>query len=418
MDYKIKKLKNSAVEIEVSFSEEDEKKYEKQALDEIRKSVKIKGFREGQAPDEKVIEEVGKESIMARKMEMAMQTVFYEIAVKENLQPVNQPKADLKSTEPLKVSFHVDLMPELPEINTEKIKVKPGKIKVEKKEIEAAISQIQRGKIEWKVVERGAKKGDRVEIDFEGFVEGVPFEGGQSKNHPLVLGSESFIPGFEEKLEGITAGEEKEIEVKFPEDYHHEPLKGKDVSFKVKVHHVAEEQVPEITDEFAKKATNGECNTVAELETKVEEVLTEQKNNLDRKRMQDEILQQLIKQAKIELPESMIEEESGYIKRMLEEDLKRRTMTLEQYYQMRKIDEAKFQEESKKEGENRLRVRMALHRLADQYKITVSDEELEKALEGQEIPADRSREDIKKNLTAEMRLQKAFKKLEEEVLQD
>src|SRR3972149_4779360 len=195
MKYTLKKLKNSALEVHLTFDKGDEAGYTKKALEELKKEVSIKGFRKGSVPDEKVKQHVGEAGVKQRMIEVALQKGMYEVLQKENLRFLGHPKIDLKGIDPLKLVVVIDIMPELKAIALKKFKVKKKEVSVSQKDIDEALENIRNHNVSWNVVERKAKEWDRVEIDFEGSIDGKAFPGGTAKHHPLVLGENTFIPG-------------------------------------------------------------------------------------------------------------------------------------------------------------------------------------------------------------------------------
>ncbi|HEC20924.1 MAG TPA: trigger factor, partial [Candidatus Peregrinibacteria bacterium] len=221
MDYQLKKLPNSQVEI--TITEIDEKilqKYRKKAVKELSAHVKLPGFRPGHAPEDKVKDQFGEKTIVGHTLELAIPEVYIEILKKEELKPLLRPEVNITSLDPLKIEIKVALVPKIEIGNYHSIKVKEEKVEVSEKEVKDALEHFQKRMCIYNPVERACKKEDRLEIDFEGFTEdGVPLENTNSKNHPIVLGSKALIPGFEEELEGMKKGEEKEFPLSFPKEY-------------------------------------------------------------------------------------------------------------------------------------------------------------------------------------------------------
>jgi len=416
MKYDVKKLKNSALQVIATADTTDVEKYEKQAFKELQQKVSVKGFRKGHAPKEAVIKEVGEHTFQSEKMNIAINSMFYEILVKEKINPVTQPKADLKKEDPLTIEFQIDLFPEVPSVDISRIKVKEAKIDIKAKEVEAAIENFQKAQATWKVSEKKAVDGNRVEMDFEGFVDDKPFDGGKAKHYPLVIGSNQFIPGFEEQLVGVKKGDEKDIEVTFPKEYQAENLKGKKAIFKINVHEVSEQVLPEVDDAFIEKFTQKECKNKKELEEKIKVVLEGEKRKEDFKRIQQEISEIIIKNAKIDLPLSMIESEKNYILSLLEKDLEKQKMTLEQYREMRKTTEEKMSKEAEVEAVKRLKLRLSLQQYAKDTEIEVKDTEIAQEIKGMNLPKDIDKERVEANVRTELLIQKSYMKIEEEVM--
>ena len=414
MKYTLKKLKNSALEVHLTFDKEDEAGYTKKALEELKKEVSIKGFRKGSVPDEKVKQHVGEAGVKQRMIEVALQKGMYEVLQKENLRFLGHPKIDLKGIDPLKLVVVIDIMPELKAIALKKFKVKKKEVSVSQKDIDEALENIRNHNVSWNVVERKAKEWDRVEIDFEGSIDGKAFPGGTAKHHPLVLGENTFIPGFEKQLEGIKAGDETEVKITFPKDYFHKEFQGKEAIFKVKAYTVSEKVLPELTDEFVNTMTKGQFKTLDDFKKEIEQVILQEKKQVEIRRIENEILEQLVKHNDIDLPTSIIHDESKYILENLKKDLESRHMSLEQYMQMRNLTEEKLMEDIKKEAEKRVAIRLNLRAIAKEHGITVSQGEIDDFMKGQESPKGMSEEDIKGYVEHEISLKKAYQKIYDE----
>jgi len=408
MDYKVKNLKNSSVEIKITFDEKEGNKYRDAAIEILKGEVDIKGFRAGKAPNDKVIEKVGDAAILQRTIDVALQKALYEIVGKESLKIIGTPQVDLKSASPIETVVTVDIVPELIAIDLKKIKVKKEKVEVTKKDIDESIENILNNNASWDIIERKAKKGDRVEIDFKGYIDDKAFEGGEAKKHHLVLGDNTFIPGFEDQLIGVKAGDDTKVTVKFPEDYLREEFQGKEAVFEVTVHSVAEKTLPELTDELVEKITDKRFKKADDLKVEIEKVLLDQKKMENDKKIESEIVEQLIKHNKIVFPESIINDELKYIMNSFQKDLETRNMDMERYLKIRNIDEKQLIEDMKKEAENRVKVRFNLKAIADANNIEISVKEIEDFTKGQEAPKDANEEQVKAYVEYEISLKKAY----------
>ncbi len=248
-------------------------------------------------------------------------------------------------------------------------------------DVENELKRLQENYAELVVKEDGTvENGDTVVIDFEGFVDGEPFEGGKAENYSLEIGSGTFIPGFEEQLVGMKAGEEKEIQVTFPDEYHAKQLAGKPATFKVQVHEVKAKQLPALDDEFAKDVDE-EVETLDELKAKIRARLEEAKKNEAETALRNAVVEKAAANAEMDIPEVMIKNETDRMLREFDQRLQMQGLNLQLYYQFSGQDEASLREQMKEDAEKRVRAALTLEAIAKAENIEVTDEEVNKELE-------------------------------------
>mgnify|MGYP001016239347 CR=1 FL=1 len=298
----------------------------KRAVDHVyqalAKSTKIAGFRPGKAPKELLERTIGQAKIEAEVLEKIIPESYYQAIVSEKINTVGPPKVKvIKISLPSSLVYEAEaeVFPEvkLPKIDT--IKVKRQEVKVTDEEVEGVLKDIRKNLAKFESVDRPAKKGDRIEVDFEGFVDNLPFDGNKSQNHPIILGEGKMVPGFEEGLVGLRKDEEKEIPVEFPADYHAKHLAGKKAIFKTKMKEVAEIIQPPIDDAFAEKV--GGLKTLNELKVKIKEELLNTKVVQERERLESQIIDQLITKTTMTVPETLVSEEEHSLFHQAEEGL-------------------------------------------------------------------------------------------------
>ncbi|MCF7836463.1 trigger factor [Candidatus Gracilibacteria bacterium] len=379
----VKNLPKSEVEVEIEVDSKILENARKEAILRFQREVKIEGFREGKVPDEKIVAKVGEKNITLEANDIAIKLSYAEAVKKENLKVVSYPKIKILSAEPLKFTATVAVLPEVEVGDWRKIKLKKDELKVEPKEIEAVIKDILKGNATaTEVKDRAAQKGDRVEIDFAGTTgDGVPLDGAASKNHPLLLGEGNFIPGFEEGVEGMSVGEEKEHPVKFPDDYHAKHLAGKEVKFKIKLHKIEELSEPKLDDDFAKKVSGGQKEKWADVEKDIAKHLESQKEIQARQKLEADLVGKLLKIGKVELPEVLIEEEVEWMLKDLKNRLASGGMEWPKYLEAVKKTEEEIQKEMRVEGEKRVKVRLILDKLVETEKVVVEETEVVAAIE-------------------------------------
>jgi len=383
MSVKIKTLPKSEIEITIEVDPKILESARAEAVKKFQKEVKLDGFRPGGAPVEKVIEKVGERAIAVEASDIAVKLSYVEAVQSEKLKVVSHPKIEIKSDSPLKFVARVAVLPEVKVGDWRKIKLKKEEAKVEPAEIEAVVKNILKGNATaTEVKDRPAKKGDRVEIDFAGSTpDGVPLDGTQSKNHPLVLGEGNFIPGFEEGVEGMSVDEEKDHPVKFPDDYHAKPLAGKEVNFKLKLHKIEELAEPKLDDEFAKKVSGGQKNAWSEVEADIAEHLKSQKNSQSQQKLEADLVAELLKIATVEVPEILIDEEVEWMTKDLKNRLESGGMEWAKYLESLKKTEEELRKEMRVEGGKRVAVRLILDKLVAEEKPELDEKELDAAVE-------------------------------------
>lgn len=371
---KNKNVKEITVKIEGKAWEEAMDK----AFVEANKKAKIDGFRPGKAPKDIFLKKYGKESLYFDAADKVVGEA-YDKVLKDNkdLELVAQPEVNLKSIDEKGVEFIFTLTTK-PDVVLGKykgLKVKKDKVSVTKKEIEEAIDQMRNRYAENVTKEGKVENGDIAIIDFEGFKDGVAFDGGKGENYSLTIGSNTFIPGFEEQIIGMSVGEEKDINVTFPEDYHSEELKGQPVVFKVKVNDIKTVVIPELNKEFFEDLGMDGVDSKESLEKQLEETMKARKEMEADNKYMDELLAAAAKETKIDLPEVMIAEEQHRMIHQYEDNLKMQGLTLEQFYQFTNSDEQALKDQMKEEATNRVTYRLMLEEIAKVEKIDITDDE-------------------------------------------
>lgn len=352
------------------------------AFQKAVKNVKIDGFRKGKAPKDIFLKKYGKESLYLEAADIVLPDAYSKMLEDhKDEELVAQPDITLKTIDDKKVVFNFVLTTR-PEVKLGKykgLKVKKEKVEATEDEINATIEQMRSRYAEVMPKENGkVEDGDTAIIDFEGFKGGKAFDGGKGENYSLKIGSHTFIPGFEEQLIGMKNGEEKEIEVTFPEDYHSEELKGQKATFKVKINDVKTTVIPEIGEEFFEDLGMEGVNSLETLKEEIKTHILARKEMDSENKFIDDLLDKVCEGLKVEIPEVMTEEEVTRILKQYEENLKMQGLTLQQFYQFTNSDEAALREQMKEEANKRILSRFALEEIAKAEHIEVTDEEAEK----------------------------------------
>lgn len=346
------------------------------AYDKASKKAKIDGFRPGKAPKEIFLKKYGKESLYNDAMNLCVDEA-YDKMIEENkdLEIVAQPILGLNSIDENGVEFKFTLTLK-PTVKLGKYKdlgVKKDIVKVTKKEISESIENMRKRYAENVEKEGKLENNDIAIIDFEGFKDGIAFDGGKGENYSLTIGSNTFIPGFEEQLIGMEKGEERSINVTFPEDYHSEELKGKPVIFKVKLNEIKMVKVPELDEDFFADLALDGINSKEALEKQVEENLKVQKEQAAENKYFDDLLEVASKNVEVDIPHVMIHEEIDRMLKQYEENLKMQGLTLQQFYQFTNSNEQALREQMHEEAEKRVLYRLMLEEIAKNEKIEIDD---------------------------------------------
>ncbi|MBM7582333.1 trigger factor [Caldicoprobacter guelmensis] len=378
------KIENNKVKLKFQVdAQEFEKALDKSYVKNKGKFI-IPGFRKGKAP-RKLIERYYGEGVF---YEDAFNEIFSDVywrAVEENgLEPVDYPTVEeieqIGSGKDLVFTASVIVKPEVELGQYKGIEVEKVEYNVTDKDVEDTLKRVQERYARWVAVEgRPIKEGDMVTLDYQGFVDGQPIEDGSAQNYTLEIGSRSFIPGFEEQLIGLSAGDEKEIKVTFPEDYGVESLKGKEAVFKVKIHDIKEKELPALDDEFAKEVSDFE--TIEEYRAHLKEDLERIARNRAREQMEDQLLSQVVEAAKVDIPDVMVEREIDIMLGNFEIGLYYRGLTLKRYLELTGISKEDLRAQYRQEAYTRVKTGLVLEKIARVEGIEVTQEDLDKELE-------------------------------------
>ncbi len=371
--------------ITIKLEKEEWKKLLDETFKEKNKETTIKGFRKGKAPKEVFIKKFGIESLFMDAADKAYPIAYRKVLDENKLEPVVQPKVDIKniSEEEIELEFEIITKPEVKVKSLKNLGVKKDAVKVTKDEINKEIDNIRGQFAEIIIKEKGkAEKGDIAVIDFEGFVDDKPFEGGQASNYELELGSNTFIPGFEDGVVGMKIGETKDIKVKFPDDYV-EHLKGKDAVFKVTVNSLKTRVLPEINEELFKDMGYDKIKTKEELEEEIKKHLKEHKENDAENKYIDELLNAGIEKMEVELNEEIVNDEVDRMIHDLEHNLSHQGITLDLYLSFNRISKDEFIEKTKPEAIKRIKSRYLIDYIIEKEGLKVTDKEVEEHAEKQ-----------------------------------
>ncbi len=343
-----------------------------------RKDIAIPGFRKGKAPRVVIEAAYGKHVFFEDAIEEMFPQIYQDAVMTQDMKPVGRPSvSDMKIGDDDSVTLTIvtDLYPVVTLGEYKGLEVEKVDAEVKESEVDAEIDRMAQNVARISTVERPAQNGDTAVIDFEGFLNGVPFQGGKGENHELLLGSGSFIPGFEEQVVGMSAGEEKDINVTFPENYHSADLAGKEVTFKVKVHEVKETVLPEKDDEFVKDVS--EFDTMDELRADIEKRIRDEKQAGIDRAFENAAVEKAAANMTAEIPDSMVDEEVDRQLERMDYELRAQGASLEAYAQMLGGDMKAIRNSLRPGALNAVRTNVMLDAVVDAEKIEVSEEECE-----------------------------------------
>lgn len=342
-------------------------------------NFQVDGFRKGHAPKNVFLKKYTQERLNFDCADACLDEAYNDMIKKaKDLEIVAQPEIGINeiSEKGVEFIFKLTLKPEVKLGKYKGLGVKKEKVSVSKEEIEHEIEHIRSHYTENVIKEKGkVENGNIAVIDFEGFKDGVAFPGGKGENYSLEIGSNTFIPGFEDQVIGMKKGETKDIEVTFPEDYHSEDLKGAKATFKVTVNEIKEKRVPELDADFFEDLGMEGIDSKESLEKQVKENIKTRKESDAENKYIDELLEKAAKNVKVEIPEVMIDEEQTRMIKQYEETLKMQGLSLEQFYQFTNYDESKLKEQMKDEAVKRITYRLMLEEIAKAENIEVTDKD-------------------------------------------
>ena len=377
MKHELKKVANSAVEIKICLTAEEVKPVKDEVLKELAKKVEVPGFRKGHVPVS-TVEAQFKDAVKEEVTDKVLHKYYEEVIKAENIMPIsyiNNVKANLG--EEFDVTFTVDVYPEVTLGEYKGLEVEKETFEMTPEKLDAEITMMVNSKSKLEETEAGykAQMGDTVDLAFEGFVDGVAFEGGKAEGHNLVIGSGSFIPGFEDQLIGKKAGEEVDVNVTFPVDYHAEELAGAPVVFKVKVNAVKVKELPELNDEFAQDTT--EFETLAELKADLKAKAEEEAAAKAKSEERNAVVEAVVANTEVEVPETMVNAQIDSSIMELNYSLQYQGFSIEQLLEMTGKSMQELRDERKEDAEKSVKASLVVDAIAKAENVEVSEEEVE-----------------------------------------
>lgn len=399
MKTSVKYLSDTKVAVNVTLGVSELKDAELAALNELGKDIKVPGFRKGKVPVSVVSKNVNPNMLAQKTLESALSKAVADAFISEKLQALDRPEVEVKKFVPgseLEFTAESEVMPKIKIGDYKNLKSTAKKVSVTKKDIAEITDRLKKGFASKKTVQRPAKLTDEVNIDFEGKKDGIAFDGGKGEKYDLVLGSNSFIPGFEDGIIGKKTGETFDLKLTFPEDYHADNLKGAEVVFTTTINEIKEVVEPELNDELAAKA--GPFKTVEELEDDIKREITKQKETEATEKLKDDLVAELVEKSTVPVPDVLLKDQMKLIEQDTNRNLMYRGMSIDDYIKSLKYKDKNdwLENEVRPIAEKRVKAGLLLAELSKVEKIEATENELLEKINqlGKQYPS----EDMRKHL--------------------
>lgn len=382
MSLQVENMEKNMAKLTIEVSAEELEKAIQGAYLKQRNKISVPGFRKGKVPRQMIEKMYGAEIFYEDAANALIPTAYGKAYDECELDIVSQPKVEvvqLEKGKPFIFTAEVAVKPEVTLGEYKGLSVDKVSNRVTAKEVDAKLEEEQKKNARTVVVEdRAVQDGDEVVLDFEGFVDGVAFEGGKGENYPLTIGSGSFIPGFEEQLIGAEAEKEVEVNVTFPEEYHSEDLAGKAAVFKCTVHEIKAKELPELDDEFAAEVS--EFDTLDAYKADIKAKIKEQKIADGNRKKEDQVVEKAVANATMEIPEAMIDTQLNQMAQDFAQRIQQQGLSMEQYFQFTGMTAEKMMEELRPQAVKRIETRLVLEAIAKAENIEITDEKIDEEL--------------------------------------
>ena len=418
MGIKVEKIDGNKVKMEFSISPEKFEDALSRAFVKNKDKFSVPGFRKGKAPRSIVEKHYGDSVLFEEAFDIAFPEEYTKVVEEAGIDPVARPEIDVTSFDKDKgidIKVEVYVKPEVKLSKYKGLTATKKEVKIMEKDVSAELKNMLEKNARWETAEVEAKSGDRVTIDYSGSVDGVKFDGGTAEKQSLELGSNTFIPGFEEQVVGMKLNEERDVTVKFPKDYHSKELAGKDAVFAIKLHDINRKELVELDDEFAKDVS--EFETLSELKKDIKKKLKEEAVKKAKDEAEDEVLKKIVDESEIDIPSPMIELQIDRQIERLEYNLMYQGIKLEDYLKYTGTKMEDVRDQQKETAESAVRSHLVIEAIAEKEGIVANEEDLNKFFEQEASRANKSVEEYKKligsdgieSITSRVALEKTLK---------
>ena len=403
MGLQVEKLEKNMAKLTITVAADVFEKACEKAYNNNKNKMSIPGFRKGKVPRQMIEKMYGAEVFFEEAADIVIRETYgKELDENKEVEVVSRPEIEVTQIgkgQDMIYTATVAVKPEVELSEYKGVKIEKINVEVSDADVDAEIEkERERNARTISVDSRAVQDKDTVVLDFDGSIDGVPFEGGKGDNYPLVIGSGSFIPGFEEQLIGLNLEEEKDVKVTFPVDYHAENLAGKEAVFKCVVHEIKEKELPELDDEFASEVS--EFDTLAEYKESVKKALTEAREKDAKNQKEQAAIEEVVKGAKMDIPDAMVDTEAEQMVNDYAMRLKMQGLSIEQYFMFTGLDKDKFKEEMKEGALKRIQQTLVLEAVAKAEGIEATDEDVEEELKKMAEMYNMKVEDIKESVSA------------------
>ena len=376
---------HSTGELEVVVDKESWQKAQKKVLNNFKKQMNLKGVRQGHVPEALIRKQISKAGLHEFAAEEVANEALAKGIEETKIELVARPTMELKEADDEKavLVFHCTVIPEVTLKEYKGLDIHKEEVNVTDEDVEEEVKRIQNRYADWvlREEEEAAQNGDQVVIDYAGTIDGVPFEGGSAENYPLELGSNTFIPGFEDQLVGVKTGDEKDVVVTFPEDYNAADLAGKEAVFKCTVHDIKYKELPEANDELIQKLKREGVETLEKFKETTKEDLTKRREEQAERAFEEALIAKVSEDAEVEIPEVMIENEINRLFRNFENQMSQSGFTAKQYYEATGQTEADLKNMLKPDAQHNVKTMLVLEAVVKQEGIEVTEEDINKEYE-------------------------------------
>ncbi|MBT4209622.1 MAG: trigger factor [Candidatus Komeilibacteria bacterium] len=394
-----KDLEKNQVKLSIEVSLDEMKPHLEKAAEKMSKNSKLPGFRPGKAPYELVKNKFGEMAIYQEALDMIVNDSFYKAITREKVESVGQPEINIEKIapgNPLSYTAIVALLPKVTLGEWQTLKVKKKKIEANDEDINKTLEQLQNMQVKESAVDRAAKKGDKIEVNFEVLIDKVVIEGGKNPKYPMVIGEGRMIPGFEDQIIGMKKDDKKEFELNFPKEYFKENLAGKLATFKVKLLSVANRELPKLDDELAKLMG---MESMAKLKEQLSQNIKQDKEAKEKQRAEGEAIEAIVKQAKIEdIPEKLIDSEVHKMSHELEHSITQQGMDMAGYLKSINKTQEDLKKDFRPQAEERIKAALAMRQISQEEKIKIDDKEIDEEIK-KETEKYKDNEEAMKNIT-------------------
>ena len=425
MSVQVEKLEKNMAKLTIEVSAEEFDAAIEQAYQKDKKKISLPGFRKGKAPRKMIEKMYGTGVFYEDAANIVIPKAYSEAAKECGEEIVSQPEisvTQIGAGQPFIFTAEVALKPAVTLGDYKGVEVEKTPVEVSEEEVDKEVDKERENNSRTiDVDDRAVEKGDMIKLNFEGFVDGTPFEGGKAEDYSLTIGSGSFIPGFEDQLIGKNAGDDVDVKVTFPEEYHAEDLAGKEATFKVKIHEIKAKEIPELDDEFVQDVS--EFDTVAEYKDSVKAKLEEQKQNEIKRAYQDEAIDKIVDKSTMELPDAMIDTQCENMINQFAQQMAQQGLSMDQYLQFSGLTLDQLKEQVRPDAITRIKSSLVLEQIAKEENIEITDAdvdaEIEKMATMYNMEADKLKEymgeDEKENMKQDLAVQKAVELITESV---